>query len=507
MSKRKVCLIIMDGWGHGPNNDKVNAILSANTPFVDGMYKQFPNSELLTCGLHVGLPDGQMGNSEVGHLNIGAGRVVYQQLVLINNAFSNGSISQNQVLLNAAEYAKSKGKKVHLLGLVSDGGIHSHINHFKGLIEFFKNQNAGAVYVHAFTDGRDTDPKSGAGFIKELADFGASKNAQIASIIGRYYSMDRDFKWDRIKLAYDAMVNGIGNNTNDLIGAIESSYAEGTTDEFLQPIVNSACGENGKIEPGDVVINVNFRTDRGRQISRALTQESFADFGIEPIDIKYITLTEYDATYNNVEVVFENDNLQNTLGEVLTNQGKTQLRIAETEKYPHVTFFFSGGRETPFEGEERIICQSPKVATYDLAPEMSAQQVAEEVIVFSQKNHPDFIALNFANADMVGHTGDFAAVEKAVEEVDRRTEQVVTELSKLGYSFLITADHGNADYEVNDDGSPNTAHTTNPVPCFLIDALNEYAQLNNGKLADLAPTVLKLMEIEQPTEMTGNSLI
>ncbi len=469
MKSDKVCLIVLDGWGHGPKDTSVNAVLAANTPFVDSLYTQYPNSELMTCGEYVGLPDGQMGNSEVGHLNIGAGRVVYQQLVLINKAFSEGTVSGNSVLNSSLEYAKQNNKSIHLIGLVSDGGIHSHINHLKGLLKFYAQNGFEKVYVHAFTDGRDTDPQSGAGFIADLEDFMSQNVGQIASIVGRYYAMDRDFKWDRIKLAYDAMLNGTGEQSANLVSAIKTSYQNGVTDEFIKPIVNANCGNDGQIAEGDVVININFRTDRGRQITRALTQESFDEVGMKPIDIKYITLTEYDATYKGVDVLFPSIDLKNTLGEVMAKNGKTQLRIAETEKYPHVTFFFSGGVETPFEGEERLMAQSPKVATYDLAPEMSAHEIADKVTAYIDEKQPNFIMLNFANADMVGHTGIFSAVVKAVETADAACKRVVEHGLANGYTFLVTADHGNADFEVNEDGSPNTAHTTNPVPFFLIN--------------------------------------
>lgn len=507
MNNDKVCLVILDGWGHGPNNKSVNAILSANTPFVDSLYSKYPNSELMTCGEYVGLPDGQMGNSEVGHLNIGAGRVVYQQLVRINKAFTSGDAGENDVLNGALEYAKKNDKKVHLLGLVSDGGIHSHIDHLKGLIDFFSDNAFEQVYVHAFTDGRDTDPQSGEGFINDLETYMDRKCGTLSSVIGRYFSMDRDFKWDRIQLAYDAMIHGKGKLTPSISQAISESYSQDVTDEFLQPLISERCLTTGRIEEGDVVINFNFRTDRGRQISRALTQEDFPDQNMKALNLKYITLTEYDATYKGVEVMFPSIDLKNTLGEVMSRNGKTQVRIAETEKYPHVTFFFSGGQETSFEGESRIMAQSPKVATYDLAPEMSAQELAEKASEFITNKKPNLVVLNFANADMVGHTGVFEAVEKAVEQVDSSCKEVVTTALANGYTCLVTADHGNADFEVNEDGSPNTAHTTNPVPFFFIEPTADVASVKNGKLADLAPTILHVMGIEQPSEMTGVSLI
>lgn len=507
MNSDKVCLVILDGWGHGPKDRSVNAIYSAHTPFVDSLYSKYPNSELMTCGEYVGLPDGQMGNSEVGHLNIGAGRVVYQQLVRINRAFSSGEAAQNDTLQAALQYAQKEGKKVHLIGLVSDGGIHSHIDHLKGLIRFFSQNQFQDLFVHAFTDGRDTDPQSGKGFLEDLEKHMKQHCGSISSVIGRYYSMDRDFKWDRIQLAYDAMVHGKGTMTSSITDAMSNSYQNEVTDEFVLPIIAEQCQENGRIAEGDVVINFNFRTDRGRQISRALTQEDFPEQGMKALDLKYITLTEYDATYKNVEVMFPSIDLKNTLGEVMSKHGKTQLRIAETEKYPHVTFFFSGGQETTFNGESRIMAQSPKVATYDLAPEMSAQELADKASEFMQKEQPNLVVLNFANADMVGHTGVFEAVAKAVEQVDQCCKQVVEMALAEGYTCLVTADHGNADFEVNEDGSPNTAHTTNPVPFFFIEPTPNITAVKDGKLADLAPTILAVMGIEQPEEMTGVSLM
>lgn len=501
----KVCLIILDGWGHGPKDPKVNAILKANTPFVDSLYTKYPNSELLTCGEHVGLPDGQMGNSEVGHINIGAGRVVYQQLVLINKAFRENTVKQIETLKNAIDYAKTNNKKIHLIGLLSDGGVHSHIDHFKGMCTVLNDAKFNDVFIHAFTDGRDTDPKSGIQYIKDLEAHLANTTGRISTLIGRYFAMDRDKKWDRIALAYNAMVKGEGTVTDDLSTAIEKSYTNGITDEFIKPLINSNCQHDGLIEEGDVVINLNFRTDRGRQISQALSQQDFVEFGMKKLNIKYITMTEYDKTYSHVEVLFGSANMNNTLGEVLAKNNKTQVRIAETEKYPHVTFFFSGGRETEFDGESRIMCQSPKVATYDLAPEMSAQCLADKTCDVLDA-HKDFIVLNFANADMVGHTGDFDAVVKAVETVDSCAKQVVEKALENDYSCFIIADHGNADFEVNEDGSPNTAHTLNPVPFFYLSKNGKYSQVKNGKLADLAPSILTEMNLEIPKEMTGEVL-
>lgn len=507
MSDKKICLIILDGWGHGPKDESINAILKANTPFVGSLYKSCPNSELMTCGAYVGLPDGQMGNSEVGHLNIGAGRVVHQQLVRINEAFKSGDVNTNPTLIDALSYAKENDKKVHLIGLVSDGGIHAHMDHLKGLVSFFHHQQFTNIFVHAFTDGRDTDPRSGQHFLGELQEFMTERTGTVSTVIGRYYAMDRDLKWDRIKLAYDAMIHGAGDEVDDFQAAFDTSYRDGVTDEFILPMVNKQSKHSGRIEPGDVVININFRTDRGRQLTRALTQESFPGHGMEPLDIKYITLTEYDPTYKNVGVLFPSIDLTNTLGEVMAKHGKTQLRIAETEKYPHVTFFFSGGQETPFPGESRIMAQSPLVKTYDLAPEMSAAEVAQKACDHMVSHSPDLVVLNFANADMVGHTGMFGAVVTAVETVDKYCETVVKHAIEMGYTCLVTADHGNADVEVNQDGSPNTAHTTNPVPLFLIEPEPRIQSISNGKLADLAPTILKLMNIEIPEEMTGTPLV
>lgn len=507
MNSNRVCLVILDGWGHGPNDKSVNAILSAKTPFIDSLYHQYPNSELLTCGEHVGLPDGQMGNSEVGHLNIGAGRVVYQQLLLINKAFKEKTVWNNETLLNALAYAKEQKKKVHLIGLVSNGGIHSHIDHFTGLLDFFAHHQFSDVFVHASTDGRDTDPKSGVGFLEQLENRMQTSTGKLASVIGRYYSMDRDLKWDRLKLAYDLMVNGVGLEADKVSDAMRASYADDVTDEFIKPMITTEGKENGLIEDGDVVINVNFRTDRGRQISRVLTQEDFPEFNMSKKPLHYITLTEYDATFKDVRVMFHKKNLTNTLGEVIQDAGKTQLRIAETEKYPHVTFFFSGGRETVFDGEDRIMAQSPKVATYDLAPKMSADKIAKKVNAAVDEQPYDLIILNFANADMVGHTGVFSAVEQAVEETDLRAKEVVTHMLEKGYTCLVTADHGNADFEVNEDGSPNTAHTTNPVPLFLVGSNVHGTSLKSGKLADIAPTILHLMGIDIPSDMTGEVLV
>lgn len=504
MKESKAILIIMDGWGLGKVKSS-DAIQNAKTPFVDSLYSKYANSTLTTFGRAVGLPEGQMGNSEVGHLNLGAGRIVYQELERINVAIENGEFAKNEHLLNSLHYAKQNKKPLHLMGLVSNGGVHSHINHLKAITSICQKEGVQDVYVHAFTDGRDTDPKSGLGFLQELQDHLQKTTGKIADITGRYYAMDRDKRWERIKVAYDAMVHREGKVTNDIFKAVEESYEENVTDEFLKPIIN-ANTPDGAIKDGDAVICFNFRTDRCREITEALTQTPFHEYNMTPLNLNYTTMTLYDHSFENVHVIFEKDDLINTIGEVLADNGKTQLRIAETEKYPHVTFFFSGGREVPFEGEKRIMVPSPKVATYDLKPEMSAPEVTSALIPEIKEQKFDFICLNFANADMVGHTGDFDAVIKAVETVDKCVEQVVRAALDNGYFVFLTADHGNADYLINEDGSPNTAHTKNPVPYFIIS--NDWNKpLKKGKLGDVAPTILKLMGIPRPDEMTGNLLM
>ncbi|MBI3233330.1 MAG: 2,3-bisphosphoglycerate-independent phosphoglycerate mutase [Bacteroidetes bacterium] len=502
---KKVLLLILDGWGKGKDYEG-NAVTHANSHFVEKLDNITPHSMLQTSGEAVGLPEGQMGNSEVGHLNIGAGRVVYQQLVLINKSFREGTVKQNKTLIEAFNYALANNKNVHFIGLVSDGGVHSHINHLIGLCQLAEEFALPNVYIHAFMDGRDTDPKSGLGYIQTLEKAISNTHAKIASLTGRYYAMDRDKRWERVKLAYDAMVHGIGQHVSNIEQAIHESYAAEVTDEFMKPIIMTDRNQPiGLIQDGDVVINFNFRTDRGREISEALTQEDFHEQNMHKLNLKYITMTTYDETYKNVETLFDNDDLIMTLGEVLEKNGKTQIRIAETEKYPHVTFFFSGGRESEFLNEKRYMCPSPKVATYDLQPEMSAEDVKNATIKAMTLDHADFIVTNFANPDMVGHTGVLSAVIKAIEKVDACVEEIVSVAKKNNYTLLITADHGNSEYMINDDGTPNTAHTTNDVPLRIIDP--EIAQLHNGKLADLAPTILKLMGIAQPSEMTGKSLI
>lgn len=494
----------MDGWGLGKVKSS-DAIQHANVPFVSSLYTKYPNTTLVTCGEDVGLPEGQMGNSEVGHLNLGAGRIVYQELQRINVAIRNKEFQQNSTLLNAINYALDNNKTLHLIGLVSDGGVHSHINHLKALLSVCASNKLGNVLVHAFTDGRDTDPKSGHGFISELQEHMKLTTGNIATVTGRYYAMDRDKRWERVKIAFDALVHGTGKKADDMVQAIAESYEDNITDEFIKPIINSSIAKTS-IEPGDAVLCFNFRTDRCREITEALTQQAFPDQQMQPLELHYTTMTEYDQRFKKVHVIFETDNLRNTLGEVLERNNKTQLRIAETEKYPHVSFFFSGGRETPFTGEERIMIPSPKVATYDLKPEMSAEEVTDAVTKFIDTNQPDFVCLNFANADMVGHTGVWEAVIKAVETVDACVKKVVTTALAYDYTILLTADHGNADYEINEDGTPNTAHTLNPVPLFIIS--NDWkGHVSNGKLGDIAPTILKIMNLDIPAEMTGNILI
>jgi 2,3-bisphosphoglycerate-independent phosphoglycerate mutase len=506
MAERKVILVIMDGWGLG-KVERSDAIKAANTPFVSSLYSRYPNSILTTCGEAVGLPEGQMGNSEVGHLNLGAGRVVYQELQRINVAIREGMFAQNKQLLNAIDHAILNNRSLHLLGLVSNGGVHSHIEHLKAILNLCKEKNLSRVYVHAFTDGRDCDPKSGLRFIEELETHLKNTTGEIATICGRYYAMDRDNRWERVKLAYDAMVNGIGVFATNAASAVKDSYQKDITDEFIHPVVLHKNNQPvARIADGDVAICFNFRTDRCREITKALTQQDFPAQQMKKINLHYTTMTEYDASFQNVNVIFETDNLNNTIGEVIAAKGLTQIRMAETEKYPHVTFFFSGGRELPFEGETRIMAPSPKVATYDLQPEMSAKELTADLLGVLDHSDPAFVCLNYANADMVGHTGVWEAVIKAVETVDECVSRVVNAALAKGYTIFLTADHGNADYMINEDGSPNTAHTLNPVPYFIIDN-NWKGELKPGKLADVAPTILKLMNIPVPLEMTGDCLI
>jgi 2,3-bisphosphoglycerate-independent phosphoglycerate mutase len=503
---KKVILMILDGWGKSPD-PKVSAIDNAQTPFIDALYTKYPSASLRTDGLHVGLPEGQMGNSEVGHMNLGAGRIVYQDLVKINLAVKNKTLQEEQVLKNAFEYAKTNNKNVHFLGLVSDGGVHSHINHLYGLIDAVDDYGLKDVFVHAFTDGRDVDPKSGYGFISELEDHLNKTTGKLATVTGRYYAMDRDTRWERVKLAYDALVEGQGTLTPNLLKSIEDNYDNDITDEFIKPLIS--VDENNKpiatIKGDDVVIFFNFRTDRGRQLTQALSQEDFHEYNMHKLNLHYVTLTNYDDRFKGINVVFNKDNLTETLGEVLEKHHKKQIRIAETEKYPHVTFFFSGGQEAPFEGETRILRNSPKLATYDLKPEMSAYELKDALIPELEKGDVDFVCLNFANGDMVGHTGVMAAAIKACEHVDKCVKEVINTALENDYTTILIADHGNCETMINPDGSPNTAHTTNPVPIILID--KDLKTIKDGVLGDIAPTVLKLIGIPQPEAMTQHSLV
>lgn len=506
MTQKKIILIIMDGWGLGKVASS-DAILHANVPFTKSLYTKYLNSSLITCGEAVGLPDGQMGNSEVGHLNLGAGRVVYQELQRINVAVRDGSFAQNETLLNAIRFSKANNKPLHLAGLVSDGGVHSHINHLKAITDVCKKEGLENVFIHAFTDGRDCDPKSGLGFMKELQAHLNNSVGKIATVSGRYFAMDRDKRWERVKLAYEALVNGKGEKATDAIAAIENSYANNITDEFIKPAVIADEGQQplARIQDGDVAICFNFRTDRCREITQVLTQADFPEQQMYKLRLHYTTMTEYDKTFSNVHVIFENDNLTNTIGEVLEKHGLKQIRAAETEKYPHVTFFFSGGREKVFEGEKRIMVPSPKVATYDLKPEMSAYELTASVLPEIENKSFDFGCINFANADMVGHTGVWDAAIKAAETVDRCVEKLTAAALANGYTIFLTADHGNSDYMINEDGSPNTAHTLNPVPLFIID--NDWrGSVKPGKLGDIAPTILTMMGLPIPKEMTGEIL-
>lgn len=504
---QKAVLVILDGWGLAPAGPG-NAISLANTPFVDKLMASYPNTTLLTSGEDVGLPEGQMGNSEVGHLNIGAGRIVWQELANINKAIREKTIDTMPTLLDAFKIAKEKNVNLHFIGLVSDGGVHSHIEHLKKLCSMANDHSLKKVFIHAFMDGRDTDPKGGLNYLSDLQNHLDNSTGKIATLTGRYYAMDRDKRWERVSIAYQALVKGNGNLFDDWKSGIQSSYSENVTDEFIKPIVivDTSKQPIGSIQPNDVVICFNFRTDRCREITMALTQQDFPDFGMSKMPLHYVTMTRYDDTFKNVEVVYEKDNLVNTIGEVLEKHSKKQIRIAETEKYPHVTFFLSGGREEPFKGESRIVIPSPKVATYDLQPEMSAYQVKDAIVPELLKGEVDFVCLNFANADMVGHTGIISAAIKAVETVDTCLQEVVNAGISKGYSFIIIADHGNADNMINPDGSPNTAHSTNPVPCILVSA-NKELRISHGRLADVAPSILYLLGIIPPAEMTGKNLI
>ena len=505
MKESRVLLMILDGWGKS-KNPKTSAIDNADTQFIDSLYEKYPNANLKTDGIEVGLPDGQMGNSEVGHLNLGAGRIVYQELSRINMSIEDGSFKSKKVLTDAFEYAERTKKNVHLMGLISSGGVHSHYDHLYELINISEIYNS-KVFIHGFTDGRDVDPKSSINDLKNLEKYIQDKNCELASIIGRYYSMDRDNRWERTKLAYDLICKGKGKKVSSFIDEIKSSYNNNCTDEFLMPMIKTDSNNNpiGVVSEGDVIIFFNFRTDRGRQLTRVMTQSDFNEFETNNEKYHFVTMTNYDSSFKGINVVFQNKDLRNTLGEVLEKNNKTQLRIAETEKYPHVTFFFSGGREKPFNFERRILKDSPKVATYDMKPEMSAYEITEELILEIENKTNDFICLNYANGDMVGHTGSFEAAVKACETIDKCVKKVITSCIKSDYTVLLISDHGNCDMMLNEDGSPNTAHTKNLVPLILINS--EYKSISDGILADIAPTILKIMNIEIPSEMTQNPLV
>ncbi|AWM14059.1 2,3-bisphosphoglycerate-independent phosphoglycerate mutase [Flavobacterium sediminis] len=503
---KKVILMILDGWGKSPD-PKVSAIDNAETPFIDSLYTQYPNAQLRTDGLNVGLPEGQMGNSEVGHMNLGAGRIVYQDLAKINLAVQNQTMANEKALNDAIEYALNHDKPIHFLGLLSDGGVHSHTSHLRGLIDAAQAKGVKKMFVHAFTDGRDVDPKSGIQYVESFENFTQHNNAKLASVIGRYYAMDRDKRWERVKLAYDLIVNGEGEKSRNAVASIAESYLNNVTDEFIKPIV--MVDKNNEpvatVKEGDVVIFFNFRTDRGRELTEALSQKDFHEQNMHKLNLYYVTMTNYDETFVNVHVIYDKENITETLGEVVSKAGKKQIRIAETEKYPHVTFFFSGGREEPFEGESRILKNSPKVATYDLKPEMSAYELKDALVPELQKGEVDFVCLNFANGDMVGHTGVMEAAIKACEAVDQCVKEVIEAALANGYTTLLIADHGNCETMINPDGTPNTAHTTNPVPLILIDP--ELQEIHNGVLGDIAPTILELMGIPKPDAMTQHSLL
>ena len=501
---KKALLMILDGWGIG-NKGKADVIFNTPTPYWDGLIANYPNSQLAASGENVGLPDGQMGNSEVGHLNIGAGRVVYQDLVKINKACEDNSILQNPEVVKAFSYAKENGKSVHLMGLASNGGVHSSFDHLFKLCDIAKHYEIENTFIHCFMDGRDTDPKSGKGFIEQLDAHTKASAGKIATIVGRYYAMDRDKRWERVKVAYDLLVNGVGEAATDMVAAVAKSYEEGVTDEFIKPVVNANV--DGKIKEGDVVIFFNYRNDRAKELTIVLTQQDMPEAGMNTIPgLQYYCMTPYDASFTGVNILFDKENVQNTLGEYLSSLGKKQLHIAETEKYAHVTFFFNGGRETPYEGEDRVLINSPKVATYDLKPEMSAYEVKDALVAEINKNVYDFIVVNYANGDMVGHTGVYEAIEKAVGAVDKCVEETVEAAKANGYEVIIIADHGNADNAVNEDDSPNTAHSLNPVPCVYVTE-NKDAKVSDGILADVAPSILSIMGLEQPKEMTGKNLL
>lgn len=507
MKKQRVLLVILDGWGEGPN-PKVSALAQANTPFVDSLYQQYPHSSLVTYGEQVGLPEGQMGNSEVGHMNIGAGRIVYQELARVNQAIKTGELEENKTIQALIKYATTQNKPVHLMGLVSDGGVHAHIAHLKAITHILADNGVQNIYIHAFLDGRDTDPKSGIGFLKEVID-DLPPQAKIASVIGRYFAMDRDKRWDRVKKAYDLIVHGTGEKTQDVLATLQARYEKGETDEFILPIVCVDDKQNpvGLMEEQDAVFFINFRTDRPRELTTMLTQENMPEVGTRTLHLYFVTMTKYEENYKGLEVVFEKDNLTSTLGAVIEAAGKTQVRIAETEKYPHVTFFFNGGKEAPFEGEDRIMIPSPKVATYDMKPEMSAFEVTDAIIQKIKDDEPDFIVLNYANTDMVGHTGDFQAAMKAATAVDGCLKRLIGTALAHQYEAIVIADHGNSDNMINPDGTPNTAHSMNPVPCFFISNDVKGRTMKDGKLADIAPTILHLMGLAIPDEMDGEVLL
>ena len=501
---KKALLMILDGWGIG-NHTKSDVIYCTPTPYWDSLLARYPHSQLQASGENVGLPDGQMGNSEVGHLNIGAGRVLYQDLVKINKAIKDGSILDNPEIKSAFSYAQKTGKGMHFMGLTSTGGVHSSFEHILALCDIAKKYELKDVYLHCFMDGRDTDPHSGKGFIHDLQEHCKQSAGVVASIIGRYYAMDRDKRWDRVKIAYDQLVNGVGEKATDMEAAMQESYDNGVTDEFIKPIVNANV--DGRIKEGDVVIFFNYRNDRAKEITTVLTQQDMPEQGMNTIkDLQYYCMTPYDASFKGVHILFDKENVKNTLGEYLSSLGKKQLHIAETEKYAHVTFFFNGGREAPFDGEDRILVPSPKVATYDLKPEMSAFEVKDKLVEAIDTEKYDFIVVNYANGDMVGHTGVYEAIEKAVKAIDACVEGTVEAAKKHGYEVIIIADHGNADHALNDDGTPNTAHSLNPVPCVYVTE-NKNAKIKNGILADVAPTLLHIMGLPQPAEMTGKQLI
>ena len=505
MMGKKVLLMILDGWGNSPD-PAVSAIDNAKTDYIDNLHKNYPYATLRTDGLHVGLPEGQMGNSEVGHMNLGAGRIVFQDLAKINMSIKRNDFKNEKVLVDTFKFAQKNNKKIHFLGLISDGGVHSHTDHLKALIDVAKDYNVES-YIHGFTDGRDVDPKSGAKYISDLENYIKDSPTKIASITGRYYAMDRDNRWERIKLAYDALVHGKGDITSDIISTIKKNYKNGCTDEFIKPLINVDSNDNplATINSDDIVLFFNFRTDRGRELTKVLSQEDNIEFNMKKMNLHFVTMTNYDDSFSNIKVIFNKSNINDTLGEILERNNKKQLRITETEKYPHVTFFFSGGREDEFIGESRILKNSPKVATYDLKPEMSAFEITDSLLEELDLGSQDFICLNYANGDMVGHTGSMKAAIKACEAVDKCVERVVESALKNNYTTILIADHGNCETMINPDGSPNTAHTTNPVPVILID--KKIKNIKNGILGDIAPTILKLMGIDKPTAMTQESLV